>query len=488
MNKLFAPTLCALPLVGKLAHGSVFRAVGLGIVCLSIFHSSQTLAEVVASEPNTAAKGDQSSSLAARTKASALHSVLDDLLNENPRIVGAAKDLASADSRSTEVGSRSWSPSLQLTSQFGSQQYQTESLTPPKHEADSTSLRATQLLYDFGRSRYAKSEAVAVVDQSNATLDATKDAVLLDALTAHWSAVRAQKALEFSKQSEISVRNLTQIESSLVDLGKGYESNVLQAKVQLASAESRRIRAEGALDIADARVRAVFGHLAERVAYGDVGLVRTDNLPRSLDEAKAVALENNQQIKIGGFRSQAILQRITGTQSREFLPRLQLVAELNNRNNWDSTMAGSKVDDQKLMVQLTYDLSLGQAGGLAVDAVKHEYDASVAREADVRKLVEEQVTIAWRNLHVAHRNKETLSNQVRIAAKFFEISKAERQLGRRSLLDLLSAEVALISALSDLMATEADGAIAGLTLMQSMGRLKLESVEFRSLTEILPPV
>lgn len=476
------PSICELG-----AHGDLFRAVGLCFVYVALLCSTSVYSQTSSAESSSKSSGSQSANQAIASH-SGLRIVLDDLMTGNPRILAAASDLSSAGSRAAEVDQRAWSPNLQLTTQFGVQRYTTESMSPPQHDADMTSLRATQLIYDFGRSRYALSEAAAVVDQTSSTFDATKDTVLLDALTAHWSVVRAQKVLEFSRQSEKSVRSLTQVESSLVELGKGYESNVLQAKVQLASAEARRIRAEGALDIADARVRAVFGNLGPRLSYAEVGLMTSASLPHSLEDALATASENNQQIKIGSYRSQAILQRITGTRSREFMPRIQLVAELNKRSNWDSTLDGSKVDDQKVMVQLTYDFSLGRAGNSAVESVRHDYDASVAREADVRKLVDEQVAIAWRNLQVARQNKETLSNQVRIAAKFFELSKAERQLGRRSLLDLLSAEVTLINALSDLMATEADGAIAGLTLLQSIGRLKLDSVEFRSLAELMPPI
>ncbi len=82
--------------------------------------------------------------------------------------------------------------------------------------------------------------------------------------------MRARLVLDHAKKSEASVLNLTQIENSLVELGRGYESNVLQAKVQLASAEARPTRAEGALEIADARVGAVFGRTAPQVTFTHV--------------------------------------------------------------------------------------------------------------------------------------------------------------------------------------------------------------------------
>ena len=87
---------------------------------------------------------------------------------------------------------------------------------------------------------------------------------------------------------------------------------------------------------------------------------------------------------------------------------------------------------------------------------------------------------------VARQNKDTLANQVRIAAKFFEMATAERQLGRRTLLDVLTAEVALINAMSDLVATEVDGILASLTLRQSAGLLDMEALAFTAVESALP--
>ena len=205
--------------------------------------------------------------------------------------------------------------------------------------------------------------------------------------------------------------------------------------------------------------------------------------PASLDEAKSIALENSKQIEIGIHRSQAIQERISETNSKEFFPRLQLVAESGVRNNTDGI---SSVDDKKVLLQFQYSLNAGMAGLSAVKAAEKDLAASVSKEVETRDLVQEQVAIAWRNLGVARQNKEILTNQVRIAAKFLDMAFAERKLGRRSLLDVLTAEVSLINALSDLVSTEVDADIAALTLLQTIGKLDLNSFDLSSLDSIMP--
>jgi adhesin transport system outer membrane protein len=298
--------------------------------------------------------------------------------------------------------------------------------------------------------------------------------------------VRAREVLEYSRRSEASVLNLTKIESSLVELGRGYESNVLQAKVQLASAEARRVRADGALSIADARVAAVFGALAPKVDYSQVAQPIAERLPASLEQAREAALKNNRQLEVGTYRSQALSHRAASVQAREVLPRLELVAERSRRNNWDTTMDKSRVDDNKVLVQLSWSFNLGMAGSSAKSAADQDLQASTQREAETRDLVLEQVAIAWRNLLVARQNSDTLANQVRIAGKFFEMATAERQMGRRTLLDVLSAEVALINAMSDLVSAEVDGNIAALTLLQATGQLDMDALRFADARAVLP--
>lgn len=422
-----------------------------------------------------------------------LKGTLTDLLKTHPRLEAARNDVNSAEAKISDTFRRAWTPNFDLTGEDGKQRY--ESLTPARRlDYSRTNIRATQQLFDFGKSNRQVSEAEAVLNQSKALASSAETGLLLEALSAHWSYVRADKILEFSRQSEQSVRRQANMESSMVELGKGYESNVLQAKVQLTSAEARTLKADGALDIARARVRAVYGEAAGKVNYKQLAVVKSDLMPKSLEEAKQIAAQNNQQIQVGIYRSQAIQERISSTRAKEFLPRLNLVAEKNKRFNTEGVSAAEGATpyptfaDEKVYVQFVYSFNAGGAGLSAVESVTRDHAASVARELDTRQLVEEQVNIAWRNVQVAAENRQTLANLVRIAAKFYEMAVAERQMGRRSLLEVLSAELNLINALSDLMSTEADAAIASFTLLQAIGKLDINSFDMKPVEAVLPKI
>lgn len=415
-----------------------------------------------------------------------LKNVLSNLMDSSARVTAARYDREAARSRTREAERRAWTPTVDLTSEAGKQKYATiNNPNAGNDSVDRTALRATQLIYDFGRSGKQIAELESVAEQTGAVARATQSGVMLEALTAHWSTVRSAQVLEYSRRSEDSVRKQTQLENSLVEIGKGYESNVLQAKVQLATAEARRVRSEGALEIAQARTAAVYGSLASQLDYSTVASPVESALPQSLAEAKELALAHNEQIKVGVHRSAAIRERIGSIGAREFMPRVQMMAEVGNRTNIDGLRGN--VDDRKVMLQFQYSFNTGMAGSAAQEAARRDFDASVSREIESRDLVLEQVNIAWRNLLVARMNRDTLKNQVTIANTFFDMASSERQLGRRSLLEVLTAEVSIINAQSDLATTEADVAIAGLTLLQAIGRLNMDTITV-SPVQPIPPV
>ena len=309
--------------------------------------------------------------------------------------------------------------------------------------------------------------------QAEAGLEAMKQGVVLDALQAYLSVQRAQKVLSFAQLSEKNIVEQARIEDAMVVAGRGYVSNVLQAKAQLAGAQARRVRAEGAQSVAFYRVQAVFGDIATKLAY-EQQIPAATSLPKSLVSALEEASANSLQIKLGKFRSEALTARMASVRAREYAPRLQLLAESRRASAFDGVMG--TVKDDRAQLQLNYPLNLGMAGSSAVSGAQYDIAASIAREDETRNLVQEQVAIAWRNLQTAQDNQLNLQNQVRLAQEFLNIARQERTVGKRSLLDVLSAETNLLNAQSDLVSTDFDVISASYTLMQAMGRLDSSSV------------
>lgn len=396
------------------------------------------------------------------------------LLDGAPRTQAATADLRAAGARVDEVSRRAWTPQFELSASAGYQRF--EKPNAQLHEvsnAQTHTLRVTQLISDFGRSAKSIQENEMVKMQAEAGLEAMKQGVVLDALQAYLSVQRAQKVLVFAQMSEKNIVEQARIEDAMVVAGRGYVSNVLQAKAQLAGAQARRVRAEGAQSVALYRVQAVYGDVAAKLSY-EQQIPSASNLPSSLAKALDEANTNSLQIKIGKYRSEALSARMASVRAREYAPRLQLLAESRRASAFDGVMG--TVKDDRAQIQLNYPINLGMAGSSAVSGAQYDIAASIAREDETRNLVQEQVAIAWRNLQIAQDNQLNLQNQVRLAQEFLNIAREERTVGKRSLLDVLSAETNLLNAQSDLVSTDFDVISASYTLMQAMGRLDSSTV------------
>lgn len=127
-------------------------------------------------------------------------------------------------------------------------------------------------------------------------------------------------------------------------------------------------------------------------------------------------------------------------------------------------------------IQLTYPFNLGFTAVNTLRAAKSSQSATELRYADARDVVEQQARDAWENLRTARENAALLKNQANIAAEFLDFARKERQLGRRSLIDVLAGETALIDASSDAASAEVDVSIAVYTLLNVMGRLQEDAV------------
>lgn len=399
---------------------------------------------------------------------------LEPLIKNAPRTLAASADLQAAGERVNEVNRRAWAPQFELNASAGYQRF--EKPNAELHEVDDArthTLRVTQLISDFGRSDKSIQENEKVKNQAEAGLEAMKQGVVLDAFQAYLSVQRADKVLSFARLSEKNIVEQARIEDSMVVAGRGYVSNVLQAKAQLAGAQARRVRAEGAQSVALYRVKAVFGEMAKGLTYEQQVPVAM-NLPLSLNAALEEAQKNSLQIQLGKYRSEALSARMASIRAREYAPRLQVLFESRRASAFDGVMG--TVKDDRAQIQLNYPINLGMAGSAAINSAQHDIAASIAREDETRNLVQEQVAISWRNLETAKDNQINLQNQVRLAQEFLSIAKQERTVGKRTLLDVLSAETNLLNAQSDLASTDFDVISASYTLLQAIGKLDAATV------------
>ena len=297
----------------------------------------------------------------------------------------------------------------------------------------------------------------------------------MEAIVAYFDLSTRNKVVDFARGSESNIKRQTELEDARVRRGSGFSTDVLQAKTQLAGAQSRRIQAEGALEAARNRYRAVFYREIEDLTALTRPRLPVDLIPESLEDVVATALKGNPQLKAASLTAEIARQRAKQTKADELLPELNGVAEWKKKENIQGT--ADHKGELLVKVELTYGIDLGFTAVNTLRAARHSFRAANSRAAETEDVIEEQARNAWQQLITARSNAEFLTNQASIAGEFLELARKERQLGRRELIDVLAGETALINASSDAVEAEAAVVTAAYSLLNAIGRLDLDALQ-----------
>lgn len=398
-----------------------------------------------------------------------LNDAINGMLASHDRMAAAESEVVAAEN-SARVALGGWFPNLNLTGEAGTARHVyhdngvDNDMNPKGFEA-----KLTQLLCDFGKTSGKVRQARAGYEQAIAARDNVRQELVLEGVTSYLKLKQGEQLLTYSKKSVDSITKQASMENSRIDAGQGYSTDVLQAKAQLLGAEARLTRVEGLLQGAKNKVANVFNRPPQEISALTMGSSVISLLPSSLEEAEAVALKSNPELKVADSIVQQAEENFKASKADAYLPTLNGVLDYNYKNNYGA------VDHQRTealaKLELLYDFNLGGTSVNASRSAEATYKAALKNRDDLKNQTTENVRNAWQNVLTADKNAKMLRNQADIVSEFLDLAKKERKLGRRSLLDLLTAEVSLINAESDAAAAEADVNVYAYTLLQTMGKL-----------------
>jgi len=414
---------------------------------------------------------------AADAPAATLSELLPKLVKDHNRIKSAESSVGAAKERIREARGALF-PTLNVVAFAGSEQYNKPEADDTRYVTREVDFTVTQRLFDFGATDSAVHSVRLNFDLAKKTLALTRQSLILEATTAYLNVFRSKEALEFALQSEKNIKKQTELEDALVQRGAGLATDVLQAKVQLAGAEARRVRAEGDLKTSINRYRAVFGDEPGNLDYMIKPKIPVQLVPENLEMAIEAAMTENLQLGSAKLTTDIAREAVTTAEKSNFLPYLDAIVDANYKKDVGSTKGFQR--EVTGTVQLTWPFNLGLTALNTLKASEGDLTATQKQYADARDLIEEVTRNAWDALVTAQQNAELLRNQANIAGEFLQFARKERTLGRRSLLDVLAGETALINSNSDAASAEIDVGIAVYTLLDAMARLDLSVFEDQS--------
>ncbi|MFP5517923.1 MAG: TolC family protein [Alphaproteobacteria bacterium] len=395
----------------------------------------------------------------------------------------AAEAAAESARNALRISHGGWYPTLSLSANGGRESTSKPAGLPNTDlNAGQLSVRATQLIWDFDATNADIRRSQVSVVRSDIAVERTRQELLVEGLSAYASLVRAHRLLAFARQSEDNIRRQTGLEEVRLQEGYGFSTDVLQAKSQLAGAQARRVAAEEAMQTALNRFQAYFGHVPFRLDGAEVLAMTKAALPTSMDAAVEEARRHNPRLQELALTTAAAQEAVASVRGRSLYPRVEGYVERNMKR--DVAGQPGRQDELLFKLQVTFSLNTGLTAINSVRLAEADLRAADATWADQERTVLETVRNSWNRLESARSQVRLLNDQASLAAGFLDVARAERELGSRSLIDILTGETTLINARSDAAAAETELVLAGYRLLAAMGRLSAADIQTKPMPKL----
>jgi adhesin transport system outer membrane protein len=128
---------------------------------------------------------------------------------------------------------------------------------------------------------------------------------------------------------------------------------------------------------------------------------------------------------------------------------------------------------------MNYNFNTGLTSIHNIASIAKAVSASQNQYYDAKRLIIEQVRNAYISYNLSKLTRVLLRKQADISASFLELARKERKLGKRSLIDVLSGETALINARSDAEAAQNALVVSTFNVISIMGILTPDLIKLK---------
>jgi adhesin transport system outer membrane protein len=409
--------------------------------------------------------------LAAQVSAASAQTLPDavrEALERNPEVSAATANVRAAEQQVAQARS-GYYPTVDLTASGGRENIDNPGLRAQGlGDRDLTrgdaAVTARQMLFDgFGTSQRTS--------QQEQRLDAAKfrrSEVIEDVagrtVEAYLEVLRAAQILDLARTNEQA--HLITLEKTQQRLQQkvGSQADVHQSQARLAVARSQVVQREGNLRDAEARFVRLLGH-PPRNAQSPAS---RPAMPATQAHAVEKALAGNPTVKAAASDVDAATAAIEAARAA-YMPRVDLELTGARRNNTDGLTGNS--NESSAMVVLRYNAFRGGADQAVVKENTERREAAREVLENARRAVAEAAVRAWVALESARSALPYLTQHASSTAEVLQAYRAQFELGRRTLLDLLNAENELFQARSNLVSGDYAILVAEYRLLQVAGGL-----------------
>lgn len=389
-------------------------------------------------------------------------------LERNPEVSAAAANARAIEQQVVQARS-GYFPTLDVIASGGKEQVdgpglRSQGLGNRSQTRDDVTVTARQMLFDGFSTSQKTTQQEWRLDAAKARLGEATEDVAGRTVEAYLEVLRATQLLDLARTNEQA--HLITLEKTQQRLQQkvGSQADVHQSQARLAVARSQVVQREGSVRDAETRFVRLLGHVP-RAPQSPASRPR---LPTTEAQAVEEALAGNPTVKAALADVDAGTAGIEAARAA-YMPRLDLELTGARRNNADGLMGSSS--EGSALVVLRFNAFRGGADQAVVREQTERRDSARDVLENARRAVGEAAVRAWVALESARSALPYLTQHVSSTAEVLQAYRAQFELGRRTLLDLLNAENELFQARSNLATGDYTILAAEYRLLQVMGGL-----------------
>ena len=157
-----------------------------------------------------------------------------------------------------------------------------------------------------------------------------------------------------------------------------------------------------------------------------------------------------------------------------YYPKFDLVGEAEYRNNAQAVIG--EVRENRVYLRMQYDFDLGMSRRGQVGAARANQMSAMHEKTNQERVALEQVRSAWQRYLTAQRNFEISEQQLQSATDFLQLAIRERELGKRTLRDILNGELVRLNAKTRLAGARTELTTTAFDILRTTGQLSLQAI------------
>ncbi len=331
----------------------------------------------------------------------------------------------------------------------------------------STSISATQTLFNGFQTANKTRRAESQVRAARATLRNTEQSVLLDAATAYMNLLRDTAIVQLQKSNvEVLQEQLRQTRDRF-NVGEVTRTDVAQSESSLASGRSQLLTAQSNYTTSAAAYRKVIGTEPGKLTPASP----VDRFsPHTLGRAVAVGIASNPSVAAAEYNVD-VAQLAVKVAEGALLPSVSVTGSYTK--NWLSTSSLAGMESYYASVLGTVSIPIYQ-GGSEYSTIRQDKETLSQKRLDLdnaRDTVRQTVVQSWGQLEAAKANIQATQSQVESSEIALNGVREEARVGQRTTLDVLNAQQTLVNARVSLVSAQRDRVVASYTLLSAVGRL-----------------